>query len=200
MRFLYDIANMGFIHIVVFGSFFMGIYYFSFFDNGKKEEAAIEQLRQEINQTEEGIKKKKVALKDILEFKSIIEKEKETVDHFLSYIPNEQTAVDVFQFLTSEAKSTGVNINDKKDEGVETLDIYDALKVNLTVSGAFSQVLLFLSRLTAQKRILVVKQINMNIPSSTNQWIEASMTIYAYRYKGEAKDEEKEVTDEKKAG
>lgn len=170
----------------------MGVYYFTFYDDGSWLKKQTAEVHTRIQAEDQKIRKQKDEITRLLNYQKAVEKEARAIQYFLSYIPNEYTAIDVFQFLTKEAKNAGINIEDKADQGVQNGELYDALKVHVQVAGSYSQVLLFLSRLTAQKKILVVNDINLALSGEKDeQWINASLTIYAYRYK-EEKEEKKE--------
>ena len=189
-EFIATMATMGLGQIIVLGGFLLGGYYFLLYDNGDSQRDQIQDIQQKTQGVERDIQKKKEELQRSLSFQRDLKREARSIEHFLNYVPNEQTAVDIFHFMTAEAKTSGVNIKDKQDQGVVNMEAYDALKVQLKVGGSFSQVLLFLSRLTAQKRILVVDNISMSLSSKADQWITAEMIVYAYRYKGDKKQEE----------
>ena len=192
IQFLSSIALMGFIQIITLGGFFTGIYYFTFFDDGSLLKKQTAEVHTQVQAADQKIKKQKDEITKLLNYKEAVEKEARAIQYFLSYIPNEYTAIDVFQFLTQEAKNAGINIEDKRDQGIQDGKFYDALKVHVRVAGSFSQVLLFLSRLTAQKKILVVNDITLALSKEKDEeWINASLTVYAYRYK-ESKEEKKE--------
>ena len=193
IQLLSNIALMGVMQIVVLGGFLLGMYYFTFYDDGTYLRKKTAEVQTQVKIADQKIQKQKEEVARLVNFQKSLEREARAIKYFLSYIPNEYTVIDVFHFLTQEAKSAGINIEDKSDRGVEDGDIYDALKVNVKVAGSFSQVLLFLSRLTAQKKILVVKEINFTLVNSegNQKRITANMTVYAYRYKEQKPDEEK---------
>ncbi|MCY4512706.1 MAG: type 4a pilus biogenesis protein PilO [Bdellovibrionales bacterium] len=196
IQFLSNIALMGAVQIITLGGFFTGVYYFTFYNDGSLVKKQTAEVHTQIKAVDQKISKQKDEITRLVNYKKAVEKEARAIQYFLSYIPNEYTAIDVFHFLTREAKNAGINIEDKADQGMQDGEFYNALKVHVRVAGSFSQVLLFLSRLTAQKKILVVNDINLSISSGEDdQWISASMTVYAYRYR-----EEEEKEDEKKEG
>ena len=192
IQFLSNIALMGVIQMITLGGFLMGMYYFTFYDDGSWLKKQTAEVHTQIQAMDQKIQKQKDEITRLLNYKKAVEQEARAIQYFLSYIPNEYTAIDVFQFLTQEAKNAGINIEDKADQGVQDGEFYDALKVHVRVAGSYSQVLLFLSRLTAQKKILVVNDINLSLSGEKDeQWINASLTVYAYRYKIK-KEEKKE--------
>lgn len=195
IQFLSNIATMGFIQINILGSFLTGVYYFTLYNDGSQLKKETTEIQTRIQAVDLKIKKQREEVTRLENYKKAIDREARAIQYFLSYIPNEYTAIDVFHFLTNEAKNAGINIEDKADQGIQDGEFYDALKVQVRVAGSFSQVLLFLSRLTAQKKILVVNNIQLSLlGGEDDHWISANMTVYAYRYKGE------EQTDEEKEG
>jgi len=180
---LHSFIHLGFSQIIVFGGFFTGVYYFVSYDDGTSKKQAIEQSQTEMSKTSNTLKQKQIDLENLKEFEKKINNEKEVIKRFLDYIPNSLTYQDFSALLNSEARSSGVNIVEKKDRPIQKKDKseYDILKIQFKVSGAFTQILVFLSRLTAQKRMLIVNDMEMK-SSRDSQIIEAQISISAYRY------------------
>ena len=193
MRILYDIANLSFIQIIVFGGLFLGLFYFTMYDNGNSLKKSIEATRAENQQVSAQVRKKKKEMTDIKLFQREISTQEEAVNYFLNFIPSDLTFTDVSALLNKEAKTSGVNINLKQDERVTQMEgtDYHILNVRLTVSGAFSQILLFLSKLTDQKQVLIVDKIGMKV-NRTTELVEADLNISAYRYQPKEEEEEEE--------
>lgn len=183
MRIIFDIARFRFIQILVFGSFLVGLFYFTIYDDGSELRKAIAEVKTKIQQTEAQVAKQQKELDELKIFEQEILNEQEAVKYFLNFIPNSLTFTEVSTLLISEAKSAGVNIEVKQDkQTTQKKDSeYHTLGVQLTVNGAFAQILLFLSRLTDQKRILVVNNIDMRV-NQQSQLIGANLNISAYRY------------------
>jgi len=190
LQLLINIANFQFIQILVFGSFFLGIYYFTVYDDGSALRKSIVEVQKKIEQVEQQVKRKQQELNEVKTFEQEILAQEEAVKYFLNFIPSSLTFTDVSALLINEAKSSGVNIEVKRDERVDERDDseYNTLNIQLTVNGAFSQILLFLSKLTDQKRIHVVKNINMRMNRQT-QLVKVGRSILAYRYRSFQKDE-----------
>ena len=183
MNILFDIARFRTIQIVVFGSFFMGIFYFTMYNDGSVLKKTIADVETNINQVEEQVNKTQKDLEDVGNFEKEILAQEEAVKYFLNFIPSSLTFTEVSTLLIKEAKSAGVNIEVKQDKrGHKQNDSeYQTLDVQLTVNGAFAQILLFLSNLTNQKRIIIVNNIDMKVDRVT-QLIGANLNISAYRY------------------
>ena len=191
IQLLSSIAHMGLMQIITLGGFLVGGYYFAFYNDGSLLKKQTAEIQTQIQNVDKKIQNQKQEIEERINFKELMEKEARVIQYFLSYIPNDYTVIDVFHFLTREAKSAGINIEDTTDQGVEDGKFYDALKVSVRVAGSFSQILLFLSRLTSLKKILVVSDVSMSLSKEDEQGIFATMNVYAYRYK-EEKSEDKE--------
>ena len=188
MRFLFDISRFHLAQIIVFGSFLCGIFYFTLYDKGDGLKTSMQGIKTNIEDTEKQVKKEQKALEDIKAFEKETLAQEEDIRYFLNFIPSSLTFTEVSTLLINEAKAAGINIEVKQDrQSRQNVDSeYQTLDIQLTVKGSFSQILLFLSKLTNQRRILVVNNINMRVDK--DQLIGASLDISAYRY-NEKKDE-----------
>ena len=168
----------------------MGVYYFSWYNNGSTLKKSIDDIQMNTQQVEFQISKKQEELENIKTFEKEVLAQEEDVKYFLNFIPSSLTFTDISTLLLSEAKSSGVNVGLKKDEKVdkEKDSEYQTLSVQLAVNGSFSQILLFLSKLTQQRRILIVENIDMIINRQT-QLIEAKLLVSAYRHDKKSKEE-----------
>ncbi len=191
MRFLSDLAHFTVVQILVFGSFLLGVYYFVWYDDGSSLRSSIADVQTNIEQTSEKINTKKEELENVKSFEREILNEEDVVKQFLNFIPSSLTFTEVSSLLINEATSSGINIEVKKDQKVEEKEDsdYHTLTVRLTVSGAFAQILLFLSKLTSQKRMFVVRSIDMRIDGDTGLR-EADLLIDTYRYEKRSRQEE----------
>ena len=189
MKIIYDIVNFKLPQIVIFGAFFTGIFYFTSYNDGTNIKNDIKSIQTQVDQLKVQLRKKQDELVDVKNFKRDLLQEEETIKHLINFVPDSLTFTDISFLLIRAAKATGVNIDLKEDKIVRTqkdLD-YSILEIQLKVNGSFSQILLFLSKLTEQKRMLIVKNIDMKINSS-NRLIESDLLIVSYRYKKQDKE------------
>lgn len=184
MNFLFSLANFQLFSIIVFGGFFLGGYYFAFYDDGSALEKAISDVQTQTRQVEGDISKTQKEIENVKIFEREIKTQQKAVRYFLNYIPNSLTFTEIYTLVLQTAKSSGVNIEVKKDQQTEVQETedteYHALTVELKISGAFSQIVLFLSQLTTQKRILIVNNIDMRV-ERPSPLITADIELMAYR-------------------
>ena len=192
--FLLSLGTTGLVQIIVFGGFFMGLYYFSFYNDGGLLRKEIQQIQSQIQTVQGQIKDMERKIEDVLVFKREIESEKEVVEAFLNFIPSSLTFNEVSALIIDQARLSGVNIESKKDVELQKLEDfnYEALSIDIEITGSFYQLMLFLSKLTEQKRILIVEKIEIK-PRKDNL-VSSYIEILSYRYVDEEKKEGQERT------
>lgn len=190
------IARLGFIEIAFCGAIGAGLFYF--FQYQGNIEASIKKLdNKQVEQVkvEKTLKKKELELDGVYSFRKQVGLKEKAILYFLEFISNDITSIDLFTFLNEEAKSTGVNVEDKKDGELLELDGYQGLRMDIKVSGSFSQILLFLANLTGQKQIIVVDAINLNLKEVGV--VVADIRLLSFKYKKPEPKKEKEQQQKK---
>ena len=171
--------------ILVLGGFALGVYYFTGYDDGTVLRESIVDVQNQVKTTEGELSKTREDIERVKLFEQEVANHKRVIKFFLNYIPSSLTFTEISSLVNQQALSSGVNIESKEDnqfeDQEEDLD-YDILNMKLRVSGSFSQTMFFLSKLTDQKRLLVIDKINLNISSSANQ-IMSDINLLAYRYR-----------------
>lgn len=193
MKLVFDLANFHLVQIIVFGCLFIGVYFFTLYDNGDSIKTATSGVRTNITQVEGQILNKQKEIENVKIFKREFLKDEKEIKYLLNFIPPSLTFTDVTTLLINEAKSAGINIGLKRDSksDKEEDSEYRTLNIQLTVNGSFSQILLFLSKLTAQKRILIVNKINIKADRAS-RLVEAQLDISTYRYEKKEESESAE--------
>ena len=183
MVFILNFAQNSFIQIFVFGSFFMGVYYFSFYNDGEFLRKEIEAVKVNIQTAQQNIDKTKIKIDNILVFKSEVETKQEIVKALINYTPESITFNEVSTIITNEALVSGVNIESKRDGSVDDIPDtnYQTLNVEIELLSSFSQLMGFLSKLTQQKRILIVQTIEIKIDQDKD-FVLTRIQLLAYRY------------------
>ena len=201
MNFIYSLANMSLTQILILGLFLSGIYWFTGYNKGEDFVLQTSTVQTQVEKLEKQINKKQMSLESMKKFKySVQEGGSKSVQHLLRYIPNSLTTANMFSYLTKEAKSSGVNIIDKRDAGILKFEnFYEVLKLHIKCSGSFSQIVSFLSKLTNQTFILTTDEISM-VSSEKDQAIHVDMDIYGYRYVEGSEESEEEKEKKKKEG
>ena len=176
--------------VIVIGIFLTGIYYFFLYNNGDKLKQEIQNVNTQIQTAESNITKSEKEYKDLQLFKEEIEQQEEFVKAFIDFIPSSLTFTDISVLVIKQARLAGININSKKDiqfQRFKDTD-YEFLNMKLEITGSFSQLMFFLSKLTEEKRVLIVDEID--ISTTDNKMVKSQINLIAFRYK--KKEEKKE--------
>ena len=107
------------------------------------------------------------------------------INKFLKFIPDKVTSSMILNHLNEKARLAGVVLENIVNHKVsETKEFYEKLKVSVTVRGPFTQILIFLSKLTSLTEIITVESFNMDNPSQekNQREVKIRMDIYGYRY------------------
>lgn len=194
MNILLHLAHMSLIQIIMLGAFFSGLYWFTGYNKGESLKNEINNIRTQISNVDLKIQKTKKDIENMNQFKKSVEESgSESIKFILQYVPNLLTTATMFSYLIKEAKEAGIDIVDKRDDGISDFEqFYETLKLHIKISGSFLQIVYFLSRLTEQKIILTSDNITMNRVSGGRSVV-ANVDIYGYRYVDKKEeDEEKE--------
>ena len=183
MGFLMGLAHFQLAQIIVFGGLALGVFYFVGYDDGTVLRRSIEDVKIQVKKAEEEVTKVNAEVERVKLFEVEVANNKKAIKFLLNYIPASLTFTEISYLVNKQAQSSGVNIESKEDAQIidkESAE-YNTLNIKLQVSGSFSQIMFFLSKLTAQERLLVVNRVSMNISSQSKQ-ILSNFNLLAYRY------------------
>ena len=172
------------------------IYYFLLFDDGSVHRAAIAQSQQQIADFEKQIADSQKKLDQAAVYKRTVAEVGGTITKLLSLIPEKFGMPDLMRIISNEAKVAGSSLATLTPKNVTVSPLakeFEELTVTLELQGSFLQHMMFLSNLTKQNQILVVRRFNLNVtkeghgddPTQTK----FSADIVAYRYRGPVADD-----------
>ena len=111
------------------------------------------------------------------------------IAQLLKYIPNELTSSRILKHLNHLTKASGVHLEDIKNYGsVKKEKLYEKLRINMKIRGFFSQLLLFLSKITELNIFVTVEEftIEHDLRQKRSRQLlnelRVNMDIYGYRY------------------
>ncbi|MDE0092423.1 MAG: type 4a pilus biogenesis protein PilO [Oligoflexia bacterium] len=192
MGFLTGLAHFQLAQVIVLGGFALGLFYFIGYNDGTVLRQTIVDIKNQVTQVEGETVKFQREIDEVKLFEQEVANNRKIIKFFLNYIPVSLTFTEISYLVNTQAQSSGVNIESKEDNqlGDDQEDSeYDILNIKLKVSGSFSQIMFFLSKLTDQERLLVVNRINLNISPESKQ-IMSDINLLAYRYKENIEEQE----------
>ena len=163
-----------------------GIYYVTKYDNGQSIKNEISSLDKQKTDVEKGIKDLELELQGIQEVEKVINVMGDKMNEFLKFIPDKMTSSMILNHLNVNAKSAGVELSDiANHDVVGKEEFYEKIKINITVKGVFTQVLVFLSKLTGLTEIVTIESFVLKEISQKKELedeVQMQMEIYGYRY------------------
>ena len=187
--FIKSFAHTNILVVLLMSGAIAGVYYLVKYDKGDSIKAQIQQINKDKDKTREQINNLKLELKALQETVEVINQMGLEINKFLQFIPSRLTSAMILNHLNNTAKSTGVNVEDITNyDFVQREDFYEKLKVSVTIQGVFSQILLFLSKLTGLTEVITVESFSMQsvrrntISIQGLDEVKMRMDIYGYRY------------------
>ncbi len=168
---------------------FMGVFYFWKFDNGSSITSQVIQLESDKTKVQQEIDTLTVKLRNVQKMDQSMKTHAVEIAQLLKYIPNELTSSRILKHLNHLTKASGVHLEDIKNYGsVKKEKLYEKLRINMKIRGFFSQLLLFLSKITELNIFVTVEEftIEHDLRHKRSRQLlnelRVSMDIYGYRY------------------
>ena len=168
---------------------FAGFYYLYKYDNGKSLQEEIVKLDKQKQEIEVKIEEANIELTRFHETDEVLNDIGNEINKFLEYIPNKLTSAMILNRLNTYSKSSGVDMEDINNHPIaEQKDFYEKLKITMTIRGVYTQVLVFLSKLTSATEIITVEDFTIREVRDRERTgglfteVTMRMDIYGYRY------------------
>ena len=181
--------NINITLIILLSGSIAGGYYLVKYDKGDSIKQQMQQINKDKDTTREKINNLKLALKALQETDVVVNQMGMEINNFLKFIPSRLTSAMMLNHLNNTAKSTGVSVESVTNHDfVKKEEFYEKLKVSVTIKGVFSQVLLFLSKLTGLTEVITVESFSMenirrqDLSIQGLDEVKMRMDIYGYRY------------------
>ena len=169
----------------------MGVFYFWKFDDGSSINSQVTQLENDKTKIQQEIESLTVKLRNVRKMDQSMKTQAVEITQLLEYIPNELTSSRILKHLNHLTKMSGVHLEDIKNYGsVKKEKLYEKLRINMKIRGFFSQLLLFLSKITELNIFVTVEEftIEHDLRQNRSQQLQllnelrVNMDIYGYRY------------------
>lgn len=167
----------------------MGVFYFSKFDDGSSIQNQVTQLENDKTKIQQEIKSLAVKLRNVQKMDQSMKTQAAEIAQLIAYIPNELTSSRILKHLNHLTKVSGVHLEDIKNYGsVKKEELYEKLRINMKIRGFFSQLLLFLSKITELNIFVTVEEftIEHDLRQKRSRQLlnelRINMDIYGYRY------------------
>ena len=175
--------------VILISAGIAGFYWLFKYDNGKDIKESIAELEKNKVEVQEKLDSLALELKKLQELDKAMNLMTGEINKFLQFIPNKLTSSMILRHLTVQAKSAGVRLEDiTHHSSSEKEEFYEKIKTNVKVKGMFTQILVFLSKMTSLTEIITVDSFDIKEQAVAGKIgtglseVEMSMDIYGYRY------------------
>ena len=183
-------ADLGFGIVFLLGFVIMGGYYFWKYNDGSAIRLELENMETERKKIHSEIQTLQVKLQSVQEMDESLKKNSEEINLLFKYIPNTLKSSMILKHLNHLTKASGVHLEDIKNYGsVKKEKLYEKLRISMHIRGFFSQLLLFLSKITELNIFVTVEDFVIEHDAKKAQSLlnrlhelRMSMDIYGYRY------------------
>lgn len=177
--------------VIILSGGFAGLYYVVKYDNGQTIKNETQELEKQKNAIQKKISSLNLELKQLQEMDKAMNLMGDEINKFLQFIPSKLTSSMVLEHLNENVRTSGVNLeNIVTHDAVEKKEFYEKLKISITIRGLFTEVLVFLSKLTGLTEIITVEQFTLREAERSQNTdriggldeVIMQMDIYGYRY------------------
>ncbi len=166
---------------LIFVCLLMVVVYFFVVDGPKRTE--IENLQKQLNEKEVKLAENKAIAQNLAKFQEEVARLDEELQRQLKKLPNKAEIPKVLRTISNLGKKVGLEFG-MFSPGAETnVDFYAEVPINITMTGNFHQVALFLDKISQLDRIVNAKNLNFSGPTKKGGKTVVSVTTQLITYR-----------------
>ena len=144
------------------------------------------------NKKKELLKKNKDAdllIEEAKSYKDSLNSLGNTINRVIKYIPKDMSSTKLMRKLTESAKESGVSIvgvseSQRRSNNKKKSELYEEVPVKIRLEGNFTQMMVFLSKLTELENIVTMNEFEISSNRALSEGVVAfAATFVGYRYK-----------------
>ncbi len=183
MNFLKEMSP---VQACLIGLFIAGIA-FVFVFKGLSQDKQIKTLKNKKSQLYKKNSEADTLIEEAKAYKKQLESLGNTINKVIKYIPKDMSSSKMMKSLTDSAKLAGVNIigvSETRGRKNNSSELYEEVPVNINLEGNFTQIMVFIAKLTELENIVTMKKFVIKSKSRTNEgMISFAATFIGYKYK-----------------
>ncbi len=185
-KYILQLGEFTWSKVVVGGLIAAGAYWGLYYDDGSLLETGIKSLESTYTESARQLAETKEAMADAEKFEKAVRQNEVQFDKVLEYLPQEINANELTRLVNQQAQLSGPRVQTTKAlELIERKDFYEMTRLDFSISGSFSQVVLFLSSLSKIQRLLTFDKIKIKSSQASATElpvVELSGVLVGYRY------------------
>ncbi|HEX4923547.1 MAG TPA: type 4a pilus biogenesis protein PilO [Bdellovibrionales bacterium] len=176
-------------HFLVAGAFGLALlYYFLYFDSGEAITARINAKRAELASVQKDLSDTEAVIGDRQKFEQEYNRVSDQFRAAIEYLPSNFNIQSLLKQIYSEARSAGIELDrtaPQQNRGpAPDGQFYQELLIDVTLTGTYPQLTLFLSYISRLQRIVNIRDIELitvRVVDGT-QFLSMKGTLVSYRY------------------
>ncbi len=185
-KYILQLGEFTWSKVIVGGLIAAGAYWGLYYDDGGLLETGIKTLEATYEESARQLAETKEAMADAEKFEKAVRQNEVQFDKVLEYLPQEINANELTRLVNQQAQLSGPRVQTTKAlELIERKDFYEMTRLDFSISGSFSQVVLFLSSLSKIQRLLTFDKLKIKSSQTTATdvpVVELSGVLVGYRY------------------
>lgn len=191
--YLVKLGELKWSQVAMFGFLAAAVYYLLLFDDGTTLAADIDQRKAAVAEGRRKLEETKTAVANADRFQKEVETAREQFAKIIEYMPSNLTQSEMTNIVSKEISGAGAKVirfEPVNGGNAQKNDVYDSVRVKVTISGTFVQIVKFLSNLSNVPKLLTFDRVQLE--NSTTVESEAPVlsfegVIAGHRYLKSAK-------------
>jgi Tfp pilus assembly protein PilO len=170
-KYIVKLSELPWLQVLMFSFVAAALYYFGLFDDGTSMRNRLQQTTTQLADSKKKLDETKKAMADAARFESEVKATTEQFSKLIEYMPENMSQSDLMSMVAKQAAAAGAKVT--RIEPVSAVqnqtkaEVYDPVRVNITLSGTFTQILSFLSNLSQVPRLLTFDKLNLATPGDS---------------------------------
>jgi Tfp pilus assembly protein PilO len=164
-KYLAKLAELPWLHVLMFGFVAAALYYFGVFDDGTSMRNRLQETTTHLADSKKKLDETKKAMADAARFESEVKSTTEQFNKLIEYMPENMSQSDLMSMVAKQAAAAGAKVTRVEPVSVvqnqTKIEVYDPVRVNVSLQGNFMQILGFLSNLSQVPRLLSFDKLNL---------------------------------------
>ena len=162
------------------------LFFFSF--GGLSKDKKMTSLKRQKKELAKKNKEADVLIEEAKAYKERLNSLGNTINKVIKYIPKDMSSAKMMRSLTDSAKVAGVSIigvtETRRNRNKNDSELYEEVPVKIKLEGNFTQIMIFLSKLTELENIVTMKDFNIKSVKQLGEGIVSfDATFVGYKYK-----------------
>lgn len=185
-KYILQLGELTWSKVIVGGIIAAFAYWGLYYDDGTTLDNSIRTLTNRYTESERQLRETKEAMADAEKFEKAVRQNEVQFEKVLEYLPQEINTNELTRLVNQQAQLSGARVRSTKAiDMIEKKEFYEMTRLEFSLQGTFSQVVLFLSSLSKIQRLLTFDKLKIkveNVGTEEVPRVELGGVLVGYRY------------------